>query len=80
MCRGPGEGETWLWPGNWKNFIAQGGCVCEMTHAVWRPWLVNVSERTAEDAVPIEDKSQVMTIFCVMLRRLSFILKAVEDC
>ena len=54
--------------------------MCEMTHAVWRPWLVNVSERTAEDAVPIEDKSQVMTIFCVMLRRLSFILKAVEDC
>lgn len=57
-----------------------GMCVCEMTHVVWKPWLVNISERTAEDEVPIEDKSQVMTIFCVMLRRLSFILKAVEDC
>lgn len=63
-----------------RTSLLRGGCVCEMTHAVWRPWLVNVSERTAEDAVPIEDKSQVMTIFCVMLRRLSFILKAVEDC
>ena len=54
--------------------------MCEMTHVVWKPWLVNISECTAEDEVPIEDTSQVMTIFCVMLRRLSFILKAVEDC
>ena len=27
MCRSPGDGETWLWPGSWKNFIAQGECV-----------------------------------------------------
>lgn len=27
MCRGPGKGETWLWPGSWRSFIAQGECV-----------------------------------------------------
>lgn len=42
--------------------------------------MLNISERTAEDEVPIVDKSQVMTILCVMLRRLSFILKTVEVC
>ena len=42
--------------------------------------MFNISEHTTEDEVWNVDKSQVMTILCVMLRRLSFILKAVEDC
>lgn len=42
--------------------------------------MLNISECTAEDEVRNVDKSQVMTVLCVMLCRLSFILKAVEDC
>ena len=60
--------------------LLRGSVSCEMTRCVWRPWLLNISERTAEDEVWNMDKSQVMMVLCVMLRRLSFILKTVEDC
>lgn len=42
-------------------------------------WSSNIYQHTKEDEVEKEDKNQIMNTLDVMLRRLNFILKAVEN-
>lgn len=42
-------------------------------------WLLNIYQHTKEDEVEKEDKNQIVKTLDVMLRRLNFILKAVEN-
>lgn len=48
-----------------------GSVLYKMTHCVSGGLVVNIYQRTTEDEVRKVDKSQMVKILCVMLRRLS---------